>query len=414
MFCEKCGAQIDENSLFCEKCGAQCSPEPSNASPCDESVQPVTAPAAVPKARKKMGVKEKIIIVACLIAAVACVSVYSVLSSLSKPEKVAEKVFNSISELDFETLYGYMEIPEGEFLTKDMFTAANNLSYESDTANARKVSNYKIKPASSSNSMLTKDFEVEYTLQGSSEIHYMELSLIKSGKKFLFFDDYRISSDEFISNNIIIYVPASINVTVNDVPLTNPETETSYGVEYAEYTIPQMFKGSYTIKLTSDFTKERTETLSVRDDRDGAEYVYDYEPSDTFVEKIHTQCNDFLSAYFKAVDDESDFSVLQQYISSDSDYIEDYYQRELNSYYNGYRVLDSISFTSEILKEEFDIDECTVIVTVSVQTVSRQNPASGMPENNEPMPAEYTEKLGICFVNENGQWLVDRIGNIYY
>lgn len=440
MFCEKCGAVLDDNSIFCENCGSKCEQEqtaalPSAAAATSSRLDTHTQPAVASPKPIKLGIKGKIVITVCLILAVICGIGYGVMSNLAKPEKVVDKIVASIQKGDYETLYDYLDVPQGEFLTKEMFVSANSKQYQEildsygfDSSNyrnpsklkeLRNIKTYSIKPNKYSNSLLSSDYEIEYTLAGSSNVYTMDISLVKSGKKFLFFDDYRMGSEGFIGSDVEFKFPSLLTVALNNVTLTPSSNETYYGTECSVYKIPYLFAGAYDVKLTSDFTKE-VNCIMLTDDSGNNQFFHSnsttngYEPSDALVQTINQKTTAFFDAFFKGIESNSEFSAIESYTSPDSD-MESTYWRYNNSHHRPYRILDKLSYSDlEITEGEFGVNKYQINVSLNVHQVTYDHPDNVYEPSDEPYTDDTEATFEIVFVYENGDWLIESMNSRYF
>lgn len=428
MFCEKCGAALDDNCVFCENCGEKCVQEkpaaPIASAEIDRRLSARTQPVqSAPKPAIKLGMKQKVIIAVCLAVAVICAIGYGVMSNLSKPEKVVDKIVSAMQKGDYEALYGYLDVPQGEFLTKEMFVSANtkyaelaekgdfDLDFDSSSLySLRNIKTYSITPDKRSKSAISSDYEIEYTLAGSSDVYTMDISLVKSGKKFLFFDDYRMGAENFIAEDIEFSNYSLMTTAINGITITPSSTEISYGVEMNVYKIPYMFIGGYDFKLTSDFTKEINQPMTV--DRLGNFCGIDYEiePSDALTQTINDKTNAFIDAFFKGIENNSDYSVLAPYTVADNDDIDMEYFRLRNFYDNAYHIIERFTYSDlEITDSEFGINKYMVNTALKAHIATRDNPSEVSEPSDELRESDVDMKFSIVFKYENGDWLVESL-----
>lgn len=432
MFCEKCGAALEDNCVFCENCGEKCVQEkpaaPIARAEIDSRLSVRTQPAqSTPKRAIKLGMKQKIIIAVCLAVAVICAIGYGIMSNLSKPEKVVDKIVSAMQKGDYEALYGYLDVPQGEFLTKEMFVSANtkyaelaekgdfDLDFDSSSLySLRNIKTYSITPDKRSKSALSSDYEIEYTLAGSSDVYTMDISLVKSGKKFLFFDDYRMDAEPFITDDVELQALPLLTLSINGTVLTPSSTENYYGSERNIYTIPYMFTGTYDFKLTSDFTKEVNQAVTI--DRYGnlEGLNYEMEPSDALTQTINDKTTSFIDALFKGIESNSDFSAIKAYTVSDSD-MEDIYLRYRNSYTSSYYILDKLTYSNlKVTDTEFGTNKYKINISLDVLKVSHENPENVYEPSDEPREENLEIKMSLIFKYENGDWLIESMSSRYY
>lgn len=405
MFCEKCGAQLSADSVFCENCGAKNETPPAEVKPITAQKQ-VAVPVA--KEKKPLSTKSKVIMAIVAVLAVVLGALYGVGSYLANPERIVEKAFTAMVEADYETLYDYLDVPEGEFLTKDMFVSAMTNTGEDGTDNNAaqgKISNFNIQQDMYSTSMVTLDYVIEYTLAGSADVHTMNLSLIKSGKKFIIFDDYKLGSDTYISNNTTIIVPENINVSVDGLALQDYSVvvDEYNGVQEFHYNIPMIFSGYHNVTVSGELIEEKTEQKNFDYD-DNEMRISDFRLSSAVMEKLQEAGSEFLEVYLTALSAKST-DGLEEYISEDRwDLLYEIPDGPAGKNY----IVDSFTWTTEYETGEYYLSYCSLNYILSYEMVRRQNPDSWfLFTSDEPEEVEYSYTVNVEFVYEDGQWVID-------
>lgn len=327
MYCEKCGKKNDDDSKFCESCGAPLSPvsapTPTNTVPADTNPVPTATPAFAPtRVRKPIPLMTKLIILLAIVLVAAFGVFYFIASSLSSPERMAEKFFKSVCAQDWDTVYGYCDIPEDTFTTQEMFVksmkaGAENLS-NLDVLNV----DVKEAPSETMSDKLGKNYIISYTVAGSESVQTQRVTLLKQKKKsFLFFDSYKVASDDLIATNYRVSVPAGATLTVDDVAV--PDTyldSTSEDTLRDTYVLNYLFANVHTLKVTAPYAEEYTVDFTAYDDGDTT--VNGLTMSEDTFQAIGKTAEEYLAAYYNAAIAGEDFSKLSAYLTTDQDQLE--------------------------------------------------------------------------------------------
>lgn len=192
MFCENCGAKIDDDSKFCTECGAAINsvdppkdpstqnPAPSpasernlNASPPEAPVRSFAptqatvqtppnnytyaqvpsyapAPAGFPmqpaKPKKHFPLWAILTICISAVVIVALILFFVIASGASKPEKTVEKYFKAVTSQNYASSYDMLNYENKDFTSKDAYIAFMKLADESKTSSEKKatITDYKI------------------------------------------------------------------------------------------------------------------------------------------------------------------------------------------------------------------------------------------------------------------------------
>ena len=224
-FCEKCGAKLDDitaeaefvicptcatknkkGAKFCEKCGAKL-----NA---DQKIKEDTQNVVRKKEKKKrLSRLHKIIILEILGIVVTVVLFFGIGNMKYSAENIAEKYFEAYSNHDWNTMYSLLELPEGSFMKESQFAELM------EKEEVPSLSNYTIRSTRQSEASMMQEFEIKYSASGEGATT-MDLTLVcDDDKELLFFDKWRVSSENVLSNSYQISVPHGSKVAVDGVEL---------------------------------------------------------------------------------------------------------------------------------------------------------------------------------------------------
>jgi len=359
MFCPNCGTRNDDAAAFCLNCGSSLAEETviDSIEQVEETVDPTTTPIAqstpiapvapvapteaspvyaapVPvqyKPRKPLS-KQTIGIIAGSAIIVIAVIVFVVVGKKSSDyEALATKYFIAAQAGKWDTVFDSIDIPSGEFLTKDFLTKAQS------KATPKEISNYAINKKNDiyasftvgdktlTDDAISKDVYIDYRIKGESSNRTDTIGVIKlKEKNMLFFDKYKVSPDDIVKSNFSITVAKGAVVTIDGIEVSSKylkddasNTSSSYSVAKATYVIDYLFEGNYTIKVTQENMEDNEAEVTVANDDDS--YLY---TSSKIASKVSTQLatagQDALKTIYDAVVARKDFSTLSSLFVNDS------------------------------------------------------------------------------------------------
>lgn len=236
MFCGECGAKNQKGDAFCKECGAKL----------ESGENTTTVVNNQPRKSVSKSTKIVIIVVVALIAVLGIL--FAVFSNLTNPKNVAKDYIQAVVDQDANKLYNYLEL-EGDstYVSKEVF---KSIIKENQTDS--KVSNYKITGVEYSDGKLKATVKFKYTLEGSSSEKEDEVILIKQkGKKFLFFDDWKISDsiETSVVKDYKVKVTKGSELTFGGIKVTNKYLDkTDSTSKYDVYVLPQVFAYKTVVK----------------------------------------------------------------------------------------------------------------------------------------------------------------------
>ena len=178
-------------------------------------------------------------------------------------ENVAKNYFKSIADCDWDQVYNELELKESAFINKDAFL---EMRKEDD-----KISYSKIKVESVADKN-TAHVNITYYEKGSDYASgELQVKLTRQPKKsFLFFDNWKVSPDNYVVNDFTIYAPQGADVYLDNQVIPDKYiTKKNSSPDSDCYQIPQMFVGTHTSFISFDgFTGPETPVF--------AQYDYDY------------------------------------------------------------------------------------------------------------------------------------------
>ena len=231
MFCPECGKKNAKEASFCEFCGAKIAEESKVIMP--------------KKPRKPMNKKTKII----LIVVIALVLILGggglILSNNFKPSKIATEYFEALVNNDTDKIYDYINIPENEFTTKEIFKKV----VETEEAD---IVNYQIVSEELSSDGLSAQVTFSYTVEGRQNPLKQTIYLVKDKKnKLLIFDNWKISDgSSLVEKDYKVRTFKGASLKLEGVTVDKKYKEESDDSDYDTYVIPAIFKGEYSAQIT--------------------------------------------------------------------------------------------------------------------------------------------------------------------
>ena len=206
MFCPKCGTKNEDDARFCASCGAPLEdntvqapaaeqmtapqapestqeaaqqpqmtaqqPQMTGQQPQMTAQQPQVQAPAAPK--QPMSAKQrKSIITGAAVAALVIIFIIAG-SVLSSPKRIAQKYFKASMEGQWEKAFKYMDLPKGDFITKEL------LAKTLEDRDAKDITNYEVVEDEDYDSKIAKKFYVTYYTKGNSR-SVTSVELVRDG-----------------------------------------------------------------------------------------------------------------------------------------------------------------------------------------------------------------------------------------
>lgn len=275
MFCPKCGMKNEDGTKFCSACGAKLTEESVQGSaqetvqetvenpevsqvqeasaaqqvpPVQQPVPPVQQQYGMPLPKKPVNKLMIATIVEAVVLMLVIVCFFAVGKKTYGIEQTAENFFLSYMNGNWDECYEQLDVNDSTFISKEKFIEANT------NVGAVEYNAYQVDEEYSNK--LQASVRVSYSLKSSGTKRYMYITLNKQkGKKFLFFNSWKATTDTIVANDVYVYVPHGAVVTIDGIELA-PFLYSSE--EYEDtYVIPQIFVGTHRVAVTDgDFKYE--------------------------------------------------------------------------------------------------------------------------------------------------------------
>ena len=439
MFCPKCGTGNEESARFCEKCGAplidnsaapqMTAPQPQMTAPQPQAVpqqpqmtapQPQAAPSqpqmtapqpqgmppqpATP--RKPMSPAVIKIIIAAAAAVVLIIAFIVTGSVLSNPKRVVEKYFVAASKGNWEKVYSYIDIPKGEFITKDLMAKA----YADETT--YDITNFEIEENEYNDSKISKEYYVTYYRTGSSR-RTTSVDLVRAGKFMLFWDNYKVSSSDVVAKDVVFTVKQGSKLIIDDIEVSDSYIVPAEDLNAStvQYKIDYLFSGKHQVRVTNDMYEDVERDYTVRSD--GQKYqIQSTELRESIKMEREKAAQDDMQALFAAAIANKGFDDVKNLFVEDASRVS-----SIKSAYNTFvsRTYNSGNGVTKIDFKGFTTSSTTgttsgmpyVRVTVNAEVEATVNVKSGGSTNVKQVKDSLRDTF--TYVYKDGQWKINTV-----
>ncbi len=349
MFCGECGAKNKKGSLFCAECGARLEGSEVDVTEKKEEVEGS-------KPKKPMSKKQKFIALGIVLVVVILGIGYKLVSDATSPKAIAKKYITALVDSDWDYLYQYIGI-EGDhtFVSKDIFE-----DLMSENIDGTEISNFKIKDVTYSSGNLNAEVDFVYTTEDNSSEQEGTVYLTKQkDKKYLFFDDWKISNfnqSSMIVEDYEIKVLKDSTVTYAGVEVDKKyRDENQSNEQYDVYLLPQVFMMETTLKVILPGGLEVEDTVSPSSYYTSYTVNFDEDSlSEAEKTKITNQVKEDLTLLYTKATANTAFADFQGELAKDGldlTALQNDYQELVTDLLDASNVLTSINFTGAVISD---------------------------------------------------------------
>ena len=254
VFCPECGKKNSDDAAFCAFCGARIIDSPDSGQPAPQEHDSVqTAP------RPKRRLSKAAITV--IIAVVAAVAVLGVLIGVGKfqtdPKNIVKNYFLAEVKGDWAKVYSYYNIENSGMTSKDSFVRFKNAA--GNTMSGLTDFDIEEKPTGSG---LVKQYDVKYASGKTQTVKLVK----KSSKRYLFFDDYAVSTDNLVATDYTISTLKDSTVSLDGVKL-RADVSTSSSSPMQTYKMDKLFAGTHQLAVENPMAETLNERINVSSGR---------------------------------------------------------------------------------------------------------------------------------------------------
>ena len=235
MYCRNCGTHLDDEDVFCPECGNK-----------------IKIIKKEPLINYKNFTQKQKNIFKALISLAVIILVYMTLdNAFFSEEAVIKRYVKAYANSNYNTVINLSKIEKNKFITSSNIKR----KYGKETFNI-----IEIKKITSNTVKNEHTRTVLYTLNNNDIT--MNLTIKKTGRKLIIFNDYKITSTDLVANNLKITVPNDAQLMVDGVKLTTKD-QTKTKDKLTTYKIDSLLKKDVEIKLTLKNGLTLTENKSV-------------------------------------------------------------------------------------------------------------------------------------------------------
>lgn len=419
MICQKCGYQNADNEVFCRKCGALI--EDESLDQWLDSVMPeqkqfninvlFNAFKKVFKPKKK--VKNWVIILAgeVLLSVVLLFSFFQKLTGMFSAENTAEHYFVALANGEWEEAYSMLELEEGEFTSckaYDICCENNSLPF---------ITSYSIQKENQVGT-LGKDVTVLYRERGTSSDTVYNISLNKQPeKKYIFFENWKVSAEDFLSKDVPVTVPHGAVVSIDGISLG--ETYLSAVENSLDfYFIPVMFAGKHQIVVSMQGMETVKEVFDTNLNGYSLEKM---QISPNILKKLLEQAEKDLQRIYTAAIQGTPFNKISELFVTDGEKaaeIESSYISLLKELADKeYHQIEALDLTS-VAGEAYASPEDGICAEVDISFNYRiaYSYLDSCEDVRKKDTCDGEDELTFYYVPENGKWSLGNLGchSLYY
>jgi hypothetical protein len=348
-------------------------------------------------------------------AAVAALVIIFIIagSVLSSPKRIAQNYFKASMEGQWEKAFKYMDLPKGDFITKEL------LAKTLEDRDAKDITNYEVVEDEDYDSKIAKKFYVTYYTKGNSR-SVTSVELVRDGKFMLFWNRYKVSPRDIVSKNVKLTVRATSKLYIDDVEvpdkyIDNSEDDKKDNSKSSSektkkvYKIDVMFAGEHRIRVTDDIYRDIDKDYQFGSD-EGYTYVITTTDirEDVLDARMAAAEQDLKTFFNAAIDNKSFDSVKGMCVDNAAKLksIKSAYDKFVsNTYKNGYGVksIDFNKFSTQ--SSSGTTDGCPYVkVSISAGVTGTGAQKSGTTKNfNETTSATFT------YMYKDGQWKISAV-----
>ena len=323
-----------------------------------------------------------------LIAALFLLS--NVYMRATSPQRQAERFFVALANGKYAKAFSYFDIPQSEFANP---TGLKQAAADFDLS---EVKDYEV---SGEGSMVT----IIYRNKNSEAENHMSIALEQDEKT----KAWKISPSQFFSEDAEIIVPQGAVCTVDDIPVAAgyavDRTDEYYG-DITAYTIPQLTRGSYLVKVKAEGRAEASRVWDGSGTIEILDLAYDTNTL-TYLQQLAVyNMNQIYAAALKS----QDFSTIENLFTADEgarEYIRNDYQYLVERLEGSDYQVTQVTFTD--IRATGNNYSTSAYLQFNYQAVYNAKDWNGNPITDEIQNSYSTT---FEFKQENGNWVQTSLG----
>lgn len=403
MFCTNCGKENRDGQKFCQYCGAPLEPAAAGKKP-GFRLRPVYW----------------VLIGEIALAAAGIVLGWKVCRERFSAGHTAEIYAKALEEGNWGEAYDCLLIDEETGLSREEYIAAREAAPDTqmDQVSVEELSGGKnlytgqLNPEAGAPS---GEVHLELRYRSGGDTKSSLLTAVSAGKKWFFFDEWKILPSNLYGEDVEIRVPKQALLILNGEEIGRDTLQKTEGEEtYDTYLLPNLFYGGYQIQLVQEGME--TWTRLVEYSGNAAEFDFSdicLQPDQDTVDTLLQLYGEAGQAYFSAAMNGGSFSGLEQYFAGEAleqGSLEEEFQDVQEGIYDAKDGYGTISVEISDLQAEsapadtyYDSRPGDVILNLRGTVAVTSGSGSGLPreaggEREWPEP--------VCFRMEDGVWKI--------
>mgnify|MGYP001622975739 CR=1 FL=1 len=312
MFCTKCGKQNGDGQKFCQYCGA-----PLNG----------VRPPAPEKAKFRMRPVYWVLAAEIALAAAGIILGWNFCHDRFSAKRAAEEYAQAMEDGDWGKVYDSLLLEDGLGLSREDYIASQQAlpEEEMDQVTVEELSPEQLDYLEAVNPERTGsdcvNLQMHCTVDGE-EKDYL-LTAVRTGKKLLFFDEWKILPYNMYQENVELLIPENTVLYINgkevDTESLQASGRTGEEDSYESYLLPAVFYGGYQIQLASEGMETWSKLVQFQGDSTDFDFSdVSLNPDQETAEELLKLYGEAAQAYFSALMNGGSFDSLESYFTQET------------------------------------------------------------------------------------------------
>ena len=386
----------------------------------------VAPPVQPLKKKKRIPLVIKLLIPLFLVIVLTAAGFYFYGSSITGPAKDVEKFLSAYYKKDWESVYDYLVVTEGDYAGRASFVEV--MENTAKDMEVHKISDVKVTWTHSGGVVDSpvEEYAVSYTLDNGQTVSDT-IGLVKQNKKsLLIFDTFKVdSSGSQLPYKIAqckrytVKAPKGATVTLSGVALQKSKDgeASSYAVQMDEYTAENAFAGEHSLVVAMPYGEVKKPVTVYTFDADVTVSASEFKlPADT-VNKLNKSAEEFLTCFLEGIYFNKDVSTITPYLTNNTESRNKLITNYEDSAKNFKNQLPEGVSVKTVVCSDFNAGDDTSLNS-NMQYISRislkfdvtltYTDANGTQEEVVPQTGQST--VYHVYDAESGKWLVESLG----
>lgn len=237
----------------------------------------------------------------------------------AKPETAVAKFCEALRGKDWNTVYDLLNVPKNSSLSKQMFINARRNDNDKEMYSSvtweladrePKLTTYESWYGEEPE---LKAYDTFFTKANGEGVVTFKVNLVKTGKRFWFFDEWKVSPVHYIVKNTGFTIPKGASVTLNGV-----EVEVNKWAEgnWQSFGIPYLFRGAYQLEVSMDGMETYRNNLRITKHKQ--DFTIQLLPDSDMQNAILKQAEEDIEKILSAALTDKSFGIVSDVFSTDA------------------------------------------------------------------------------------------------